>query len=86
MLQSSRPVFTVGEDNVLPPVVIVVNESDAGSERLWQLSLSGCTAVVDEANSSGLADVGELSLLPEGADAGEHETDRGSTQDTVLHR
>ena len=86
MFRSSRPVFTVGEDNILPPVVIVVDEGDAGSERLWQVSFSGSTAIVDEANSSGLADVGELSLLPVGADAGEHETDAGATQGIVLHR
>src|SRR5580658_343461 len=56
----SRPVHGIDQKDVLPTVVIVIDEADATAHGFWQILLSEGAGVVFEANTGLSGDVGEL--------------------------
>src|SRR5262245_5107248 len=58
----SGPVLTVDDQNVLPAVVVVVNQSAPGPHGLGKIFFSECAVVVDETDARLRGDVAELDL------------------------
>jgi hypothetical protein len=57
LLDVTRPVHTIDQENIGPAVVIVVDEGGAWTERLGQEFLSEGSIVVNEANTGLLSDI-----------------------------
>jgi hypothetical protein len=59
---AARPARGVDQEQVLPAVVVEIQEGPARADRLRQELLSGGPAVVDEADLGGRGHVGELDI------------------------
>jgi len=54
-----RPIHAVDEQDVLKPVVVVVDEGAAGAERFRQIFAAESAAVMIEVDAARFGDIGE---------------------------
>ena len=56
----ARPIHRVHEEDVLPTVIVIVNETHSAAHRLRKVLLSECSAIPLELNPSFGRDIGEM--------------------------
>ena len=64
------PAGSVGDEDVLPAVVVVVDEGDAGAESFREEFFAEGAVVVDVADAGFLGDVGEVDRAGGGVRSG----------------